>query len=222
MQVLNTYNIDPKKLRYKHPNKLVYKRVTKLFDLLDEIILNNSIKDLFIISKEYVKLLEKDSFLKSIKNINSNKEEFDKYQQLFYVLIKHKYFSSNDSIDATNDIVVFISLSLYKFINNEKNNFLKVIDEIPKIDVIDDIVEELWNKYNSELVHFIVTYAVFPYLLEPVFDYRRICSHCNKISNVTFIKCFGCRLFYYCSNLCQNRNFNIHQKICPNIYKLIN
>ncbi len=218
MQVLNTYSISPYKLNYNHPNKEVKKRVKHLFHILDNIILEKRKNDIYILSNEYIKLLNDEIFFKELERINKNIDLFDKYQKLFYVLIKYKFFKDNDSIRSDNSIIIFISLSLTKFINNSQNRFYYILQNIPNFDTFNDILDQIWEKYNYNIIHFIVTYGVFPYIIQPVFDYRRICTHCDKISNVTFIRCYGCRVFYYCSNLCQNRDYNNHKKICPNIY----
>lgn len=218
MQVMNTYGIDANKLNYKHSNKIVFNRVRLLFNLLDDIILGKTIDDLNILSGESLGLLNKEMFESMTNKILKDTDLFDKYQNLFYILIKHKYFQSKNFIDNNNVIVTFISESLVKYINNDIDRFMEVMNKLPKFESFDEIKYQFWNKYNEKIMNFIVTYGVFPFLIEPVFDHRRICSFCGKVSDVTFIRCFGCRIFHYCSNLCQYRNFMIHKKICPNIF----
>jgi hypothetical protein len=220
VRIMDSISIDPNKLNYVNSDIKVFNRVKKLFQLLDEIILGKSKSELHIISKDYLKLLNEDIFETNLKRINQDKALFNKYQILYYTLIKYKHFNTNNTIGIKNNTVIFIVNSLNKYINNISERFFEVIKKIPRFDILDDdIINQLWEKFDDRIMHFIVTYCVFPYITEPIFDYRRICSYCNKVSDVTFIRCYGCRIIHYCSNLCQYKDYKSHKNICLNLYQ---
>lgn len=218
MQVLNTYRIDAKKLNYNHPDKNVYNKVKRLFSILDEIILEKSISALHILSGTGIQLLNKENFEAGLRRINADADEFDKLQHMYYVLIKHKYFCINNSMESNNTIIIFITRSIVKYIDNDKERFLDMMDRLPMFYTFESVVDQLWEKYNEHIMHFIVVYGIFPYLFSTILDHRRICTYCGKVSNVTFIRCYGCRVTHYCSNLCQHYDHKDHKKICINIY----
>lgn len=216
--ILYTHKIDAKKINRCSSNILVYNRVKKLFSVLDKIILGKSINDLHILSKDGLYLLDKNVFEFKLRQINRDDNLFNKFQSIIYILLKSKYFHYENNIQ---EVITFITKSIIKYINGNRYLFFDVMNELPKLNIFDDLLDILWYKYNDYLVYFIVSYCVYPYLTEPIFDHKRVCTYCGKISNVTFIKCYGCRAFYYCSNICQSRDKKTHVKICPDIFTLI-
>lgn len=67
MQVLNTYRINTNTFNYTHSNKIVYKRMRQLFNVLDDIILEKSKKHFHILSGHVIKLLECENFETCLK-----------------------------------------------------------------------------------------------------------------------------------------------------------
>lgn len=220
MQILNTYRIDPKKINYYYPDDTVNIHVKKLFTVLDKIILGKSIKHTHILSGDGLKWLNEPDFEDMIYRINTDKELFDKYQSIFYILIKHKYFYINNYMENKNMIILFISKSIVKYINNDRSKFMYIMDELPMYSIFTDVLDQLWRKYNEHIIYFVTKCAIFPYLFESISDRRKVCAFCGKNSNVTFIKCYKCRVTHYCSNLCLFIDSKNHEKICPNIFSL--
>lgn len=218
MKVFNTISIDAHKLNYYHPDKKVYNKVICLFKILDEIILGKSISNLYILSGTGLKILDKKNFEIGIRHINNDKDLFDKFQQLYYIVIKHKYFCKNDSMESNNTIIIFITRSLVKYINEDRSRFIDMMDRLPMFDTFDSIVNRLWEKYTEHIMHFVVSYGIFPFLISSIFDHRQLCTYCGKISNIFYIRCIGCGVTFYCSNLCLFRDLKNHKKICINIY----
>lgn len=215
---MNTYSIDANKLNYSHPNRQVYNRVKKLFSLLDDVILDKTKYDLHIISREYMQLLNKDYFQNSLCNLNIDVDAFDKFQSLYYILIKHKHFQDNNP-ESNNTLIIFFTKSLIKYIGNNGDRFFDIMRRLPKFDTFNnEVAYQLWDRYNEYIMYFIISYGVFPYLIEAIFDHRRICTKCGKISDEADIRCHNCRVFYYCSITCQRNDHTYHKKICPNVY----
>lgn len=224
MQIMNTYSINPKKLVYKHPNKIVVKRVTHMFNILDIIILGKSINETHVISGDDVKLLQNNEFESKLNRINLDSDLFDRYQSICYILIKNKYFNAanfmdkNYIFDDNNNIIIFFTRSVIKFIENDQSKFNYVMNKLPLQKVFELNVEILWKKYNIYLMHQILIKYMLTYIYESIYDYRKICTYCKKISDVTFIRCINCRVTNYCSNICLFYDMKEHKKICLSIY----
>lgn len=215
--MMNTYRMNTKKIYYFSVNKFVCERIKQLFDLLDDIVLEKTISDLHILSKNFLCLLDKDKFNDKLSQINMNDMDFIKLHQIFYILIKSKYFQLFDNFE---EISIFISKILINYINNGKDKFYYVMDKIPMFFIYKENIDKLWEKYNDYLIYFIVMYVVFPFIINPIFNHSRICSNCGKMSDVTFVRCYECRMFNYCSNICQSKNRKDHKKICPEIFNI--
>ena len=217
MQILTTYKLDPFKIKYKHSNKLVNKRVKQLFSVLDEIILGKTINDLHILTHK--ELLDTDYFNNELYLVNNSYDAFIKYQSLFYILIKSKYFHLSNTIDYDNNIFIFITKSIVHYIGEDWKKYMKIIKTLPISDLFDSSFTQIWEKFDERIMHFIIIKGMIPFILFPSFDYRKICSLCGKISNVTFIRCIGCKVTNYCSNTCQFYDLKNHKKYCISIYE---
>lgn len=208
------YRIDAKKLCYININDSIYNRVKILFNVLDKIILGKSINDIHIVSGNKLKLLYQQYFETELRNAFNDEELFDKYQILYYVLLKHKFFCVSDSVESNNTVTIFISKSLAKYINNDKDKFIEIMTTMPLSGVYNELLNELWDIYNENLIHYIVTHDMFPYIVRPVFDNRKICTYCRRYTNITFIKCYRCRITHYCSNFCLYKDRDDHKRLC--------
>lgn len=208
------YQIDAKKLNYHHYDNNVLLKVKQLFSALDKIILGKSILDVHIISGDKLKLLERNQFETELRQSQIDIELFNKYQMLYYILIKHKYFCVNPSIESNNTITIFITRSVVKYIENDKDKFVEMLVALPLSGIYNSLIDELWDMYDENVMHYIITHDMFPYIIRSVYDKRKICTYCGKYTNVTFVKCYRCRSTHYCSNWCLYRDQEDHLRRC--------
>lgn len=210
MQILYTYRLSNE---YKENNNLI----RQIINLLDEIILVNK-DEIHILSRKGLRLLDKKCFEHNLYYIFLNPKEFMDTQILYYVLIKSIYLNMTNSRHINNMILKFITKSLIYYIGKDKTKFMYVITELPLLNVFNNVLEELWNNYTPELMQLILQFHVFPYIGLNILDYRKICSHCNKLTKVNFVRCYKCRLIHYCSNFCQYKHNKSHKKTCLNLF----
>jgi hypothetical protein len=189
-------------------------KLNKLIKLFDKIVLNNRCDDVDILSGEFVSLLDPDIFDGHLKTINAISVLFEENFKLYYVLIKFKHFK------FTENIITFIIKVIYHYINNDKDKFYEVMNNVPHYYFSNETVSNLWKKYDEKILTYIFIYSVFPYILESTYGNKKICSYCSQLTDVDFIRCYECRLFYYCSNSCQRNDYWRHKKTCIHIYSL--
>lgn len=213
MSVLNTFRIESKRFNYTHYDKQLVERLKKLIKLLDHIVLKNNYNDLHILTGEYMNLLYSITFDINLRISNNNTDAFNKYYELYYILIKYKHFRFSDTVKR------FISSIIVKYIENNITRFFEVMSKIPHC-LSDEIVNHISKIYSARSMNYIIIHNVFPYIIESVYNNQKKCEYCKQVTKIDFIKCYECRMIYYCSNACQRNDYARHKKICLKLYLL--